>query len=401
MDKYPTLNPPGASPSSPGSAAAAQKTQAGTARHATPAFSELADSVQSSKDDSLGRLRFPAEDAGRSLAESAQRDFDATLQLLAERAQYITGASGAAIALADGGEMICRASAGPSAPKLGVHLQVHSGLTGESVRSREMLRCDDAELDSRVNRESCRRLGIASVMVIPLFREQQVAGVFELFSGRTNAFEERDVSALRRLAEMVQTASEHAEAAKRASKEILSGGKALQNGSKRPTGPPELAGLRDSQTSPVTVTAASNQGARVEPVAAAAAGAAGEPGARTAPESAAAKPQPPKFDHPAELDKPISAAPELEASGVQSREAPLDVKKCSACGFPVSQGRTVCVDCEAAGAAANSSTFTPEKATFLSNLTASREGWLASHGYTVGIVIVVAATVIAVIVWMR
>src|ERR1039458_35747 len=43
--------------------------------------------------------RFPGEDGGRSLAEMAHSDLDAALQLLAERAQYIPGSSGAAIAL--------------------------------------------------------------------------------------------------------------------------------------------------------------------------------------------------------------------------------------------------------------------------------------------------------------
>src|SRR5207253_5602026 len=50
-------------------------------------------------------LRFPGEDGGKSLTEMAQRDLDATLQLLAERAQYISGASGAAIALREGENM--------------------------------------------------------------------------------------------------------------------------------------------------------------------------------------------------------------------------------------------------------------------------------------------------------
>ena len=150
----------------------------------------------------------------------AQRDLEAALQLLAERAQYITGASGAAIALLEGSEMICRASAGPSAPELGAEVQMKSGLTGESVRTRQVLRCDDAETDSRVNRESCRALGIKSVMVVPLVREQEVIGVFELLADRANAFEERDVTALERLAEMVQTGLEHADAAKRALQEI-------------------------------------------------------------------------------------------------------------------------------------------------------------------------------------
>src|SRR4029077_5345222 len=133
-----------------------------------------------------------------------RRDLEAALQLLAERAQYITGASGAALALRVGTVVICRASAGPSAPEMGAEVQVKSGLTGESVRTRRVLRCDDAETDLRVNRESCRALGIKSVMVVPLIREQDVIGVFELLADRPFAFEERDITALERLAEMVQ-----------------------------------------------------------------------------------------------------------------------------------------------------------------------------------------------------
>ena len=84
-------------------------------------------------------LRFPGEDGGKSLSEMAQRDLDATLQLLAERAQYITGASGAAIALRQGETMVCCASSGPSAPELGAHLQIDSGLSAESVKTRQIL----------------------------------------------------------------------------------------------------------------------------------------------------------------------------------------------------------------------------------------------------------------------
>src|ERR1700739_1937124 len=138
------------------------------------------------------RLRFPAEDGGKSLSEMAQRDLEAALQLLAERAQYITGASGAAIALIEDSEMICRASAGPSAPVLGAEVQVKSSLTGESVRTRQVLRCDNTETDARVNRETVIALNIKSVMVVPLLREREVIGVFELLADRTSAFEDRD-----------------------------------------------------------------------------------------------------------------------------------------------------------------------------------------------------------------
>ena len=156
--------------------------------------------------------RFPGEDAGRSLAEMAHRDLDAALQLLAERAQYITGASGTAIALRRGehNDMVCRAAAGSSAPDLGALLSMEHGLSGECVRTRQLLRCDDAERDPRVNREVCRELGIASVIVMPIVGDEQVLGIFELLSGKPRAFDERDLSALLRLSEMVEAAVKHA-----------------------------------------------------------------------------------------------------------------------------------------------------------------------------------------------
>lgn len=160
-------------------------------------------------------LRFPEEDDGKSLADAAQRDLESTLQLLAERARYVMGASGVAIALSDGDEMVCRASAGPSAPPLETQLQVDSGLTAESLRQRQILRCDDAENDQRVDQESCRALGVKSVMVTPLLRQRQPIGVFELLAERSYAFEERDVTVLQRLSAMVLTALDHAEAAAR------------------------------------------------------------------------------------------------------------------------------------------------------------------------------------------
>ncbi|HST11570.1 MAG TPA: GAF domain-containing protein, partial [Terriglobales bacterium] len=168
--------------------------------------SDAADTVGT---PSHSQMQFPGEDGGKSLAEMAERDLTATLQLLAERAQYITGATGAAIALRDHEEMVCRASAGPSAPEVGAQLQVNSGLSGESVRTRQTLRCDDANTDTRVNRESCEALGIRSVVVMPLLRGDEVIGVFELFSDQANVFETRDLAALERMGAMVHTALEH------------------------------------------------------------------------------------------------------------------------------------------------------------------------------------------------
>ena len=92
--------------------------------------------------------------AGLGIHESRSlevTELDSALQLLVERAQYITGATGAALALPENEEMVCRASAGSSAPEVGARLQVRSGLTAESIVRRQLLRCDNAETDPRVN----------------------------------------------------------------------------------------------------------------------------------------------------------------------------------------------------------------------------------------------------------
>src|SRR5437660_5087125 len=240
MDPQPILNHHFATPAEEGNVP-----ESSASRSATASVSAgIADANAHLPQAAEPGPRFPAEDGGRSLAEMAHNDLDAALQLLAERAHYITGASGAAIALRRGehNDMLCRASAGSNAPELGSLLSAESGLSGESVRTRQPLRCDDAESDPRVNRQSCRELGIASVVVMPIVSEDQVLGVFELFSGRAKAFDERDLSALQRLGEMVETAVQHARAASlRVGAEVASDEAALSMVTPPPTPEPQIA----------------------------------------------------------------------------------------------------------------------------------------------------------------
>jgi putative methionine-R-sulfoxide reductase with GAF domain len=145
-------------------------------------------------------------------AESLGSDLEALLALVASRSQSLLRASGAAIALAgkDSGTMICQASAGPSAPPLGATLQVGSGFSGECVRTGRMLRCDDAETDERVDRESCHDLGIRSMLAAPIRLRDRVVGLLEVFSTEPNAFGENDASVVQRFAETIVAAVDRA-----------------------------------------------------------------------------------------------------------------------------------------------------------------------------------------------
>lgn len=350
---------------------------------------------------------FPGEDGGRSLTEMAQRDLDAALQLLADRAQYITGSSGAAIALRRDGrnDMLCRASTGVSAPELGALLSTEFGLSGESVRTRQPLRCDDAERDARVNREACRQMGIASVAVMPVVNDDQVLGVFELFSPQVNAFGERDISALRRLSEMVETAVKLARAAEELPQRLAAAEASIAEPAAESaaqtvetqtvetktdeieaddttideadvlelvdetSAEPEGLASKDSAIEdpviddPAILEVAAEPAAAVpsilpQPATAAIAEKATEPVvAETAvdPGPESLSPGPPHAAPAAFPKKPLfwsatphPAAETHTAESDQSHVPPVlrNLRKCVACGFPVSPTRTLCVECE-------------------------------------------------------
>jgi hypothetical protein len=308
-------------------------------------------------------VRFPGEDGGSSLGEMAQRDLDAALQLLADRAQYITGSTGVAIALRRGGksDMLCRASSGSNAPELGTLLSTEFGLSGESVRTRQLLRCDDAERDARVNHEVCRELGIASVAVMPVVNDDEVLGVFELFSGKANAFGERDFAALKRLSEMVETAVKLARAAEELPERLKIEAPSTLAEAKIAGQPAKTA-----EAQAVSYEACENRSslAKVEfdlscrktelqpdatepaPVAMdLAPSTSPTPQAFVAPPPAAQDPEPP-VTSPLFWSAPADDALPLEPEQNHLPPALRSLRKCEACGFPVSAGRSLCVECE-------------------------------------------------------
>jgi putative methionine-R-sulfoxide reductase with GAF domain len=144
--------------------------------------------------------------AVRREVEALGADLAAALRLIAERALTFTQAAGAAIALTEGEEMVCHASAGSAAPSLGARFQVGSGFSGECVRTGRLSRCEDSETDPRVDREACRALGIGSMVAVPIRLGQKVIGIIELFSASPHAFGANEDIVLQRLAETVLAA---------------------------------------------------------------------------------------------------------------------------------------------------------------------------------------------------
>jgi len=96
---------------------------------------------------------------------------------------------------------------------------------------------------------------------------------------------------------------------------------------------------------------------------------------------------------PVEWHAPASKNEPARIQESESKQIAGEVKSCAACGFPVSPGRALCVECELKSDAPV--VAAPE----LFSLP-NHENWISEHGYTVASLIV-SALAAAVILWLK
>jgi putative methionine-R-sulfoxide reductase with GAF domain len=134
--------------------------------------------------------------------EIASLDVVSALRFVCDRARSLTRASGAAIALADGEDIVCRAHAGV-APDLGARFKPEAGLSGEAFRTAKTVLCADTNEDPRVDRAACNNLNIRSVLIVPIVADRISIGVIEVFSPQPNCFDERQLSKVQRFSQVI------------------------------------------------------------------------------------------------------------------------------------------------------------------------------------------------------
>jgi N-acetylmuramoyl-L-alanine amidase len=149
--------------------------------------------------------------SGGDLFETERFIRDEVLQLISDRAQAITQADGIVVALAEGSEkewqeMVCRAASGPLAVERGIHLIRESEFLRDCLESGRILRCDDCEVDTRVELDFARALGARSTVLIPLRGRREQLGVLQAFSTNARAFTDHDVRCFDLFSELVLSA---------------------------------------------------------------------------------------------------------------------------------------------------------------------------------------------------
>lgn len=115
-------------------------------------------------------------------------DLSSIMELVTQRAQNITNAEGACIELIEKNELVYSATSGIAEKYLGLRLNIENSLSGECIKARVPLISNDIENDDRVNKEACRKIGLNSMIVIPLVCRNEVVGVLKVLSANAGHF---------------------------------------------------------------------------------------------------------------------------------------------------------------------------------------------------------------------
>jgi hypothetical protein len=157
------------------------------------------------------RLKREASEPENDITSARVQQMSAFLVRMVQRMCSAMSVSGALIAIRDQEGVCCLASTG-DAPVVGSRLQPDSAFTRECLETGEVVICEDAESDSRIQPSVAKALHLRSAVAVPIQARGSVVGVvgvIEVFSPRPSSVFPADVAALKKLADLLSLAISH------------------------------------------------------------------------------------------------------------------------------------------------------------------------------------------------
>ena len=142
----------------------------------------------------------------QGLIATGKLDIDAVMDMIAVHAQNVADATGIAIGLLNGEQLVYRAGSGSAAAYVGKHVIATLCISRRKAASREILRVENAETDTRIESAICRQFGAQSLLILPIHRDRDVVGVLEVLFTDAHTFEQREVRTYRLMADLVEEA---------------------------------------------------------------------------------------------------------------------------------------------------------------------------------------------------
>ncbi len=128
----------------------------------------------------------------QTLINEANFDLEVFMQRVVDVAQRLTRAKGVVIEIVEGDEMAYRCTSASISRHVGLRIKRQGSLSGQCIEEGRALRCDDATIDPRVDKEACRQVGVLSMVCTPLFQNGRAVGVLKVMDGEAHAFNADD-----------------------------------------------------------------------------------------------------------------------------------------------------------------------------------------------------------------
>ncbi len=145
-------------------------------------------------------------------AITSRLDRNAVLQLIADEARRLTSSRGAFVFLCEDDELHLSVLSGEDFAGIstGFQMSIADSLTGFAVQSGQPIRISDARQDPRANAELVHRLGVQSLLVVPLIFGPESIGSISVINKGAGIFGSDDERVLTRLASVAVIAIENA-----------------------------------------------------------------------------------------------------------------------------------------------------------------------------------------------
>lgn len=133
-------------------------------------------------------------------------DLQRVIEAIVAEPSVMPQSNGIVVKLRDADALHNAAASGTSAALVGLRLPLDASLSGLSMLTGHPLYCEDSEGDPRVNREACRRVGLRSMIVVPIPNNGEIVGVIKYHSDKIAAFSSTDIVIAKLLAGLVAMA---------------------------------------------------------------------------------------------------------------------------------------------------------------------------------------------------
>ena len=134
-------------------------------------------------------------------------EMEQVIEAVLRGAQALTHAESVGLVMRDGGDFSLRGATRSGPARAAVRMpNEESSLLHMCMRTRRVLRCDDTENDSRVQRAASRATGTRSMVYMPVVDRDEAIGVVAVLASRPHAFTDRDEQSLTLVAGLLSAA---------------------------------------------------------------------------------------------------------------------------------------------------------------------------------------------------